>query len=109
MTLTPARRVALLIFLFVVALGFRCYDLSASGFSDDEVYGLRGVQGYQRLEFIGNAEHPMLLKLLELSSMEVGNTWNGIAGSMPRYVMNPETLLRLPNAIFGALMTAQFH
>ncbi len=102
---SSARRAALLVVLVIVGLGFRCYGLSASGFSDDELYGLRGVQGFSRLQFTSNAEHPMVLKWLELLSFKVGDAWNSLAGRRGGYVLSPETELRLPNALFGALTT----
>jgi hypothetical protein len=99
------RRVGLLVVLVAIGLGFRCYGLSASGFSDDEIYGLRGVQGFSRLQFIGNAEHPMVLKWLELVSLKAGDAWNGLVGRKTPYALTPETELRLPNAVVGALTT----
>jgi hypothetical protein len=102
MTASTTRLAAFLALVFAVGLAVRCHRLDASGFSDDEVYGLRGAEGYARLDFVGNAEHPMMLKLLESVSLEIGETWNGAVRGRPGYTLTAETLLRLPNAVAGA-------
>ena len=83
--------------LVVVGLEFRVSSLSAIGFAEDEVNKVEAVQAYGRGDVTANAEHPMLMKALMFASLKVGRALEG--GSR----ISDEVLLRLPNAIFGAL------
>lgn len=89
-----ALEVVVLVLLTIVGLGFRVSQLGAIGFAEDEVNKVDAVQAYERGEITANAEHPMLMKALMFGSLRIGKTLGG--GST-------EALLRLPNAIFGAL------
>jgi len=84
--------------LIIVGLGFRATHLGAIGFAEDEVNKVEAVRAYERGDITANAEHPMLMKALMFASLKVGHALQA-AG---RAISN-ETLLRLPNAIFGAL------
>ena len=84
--------------LVVVGLGFRVSQLGASGFAEDEVNKVEAVQAYERGDITANGEHPMLMKALMFASLRVGRAVEGM-GKM----ISDEALLRLPNAIFGAL------
>src|SRR5262249_46364766 len=50
-----------------------------------------------------NSEHPMLMKTLCLSSIELCGFWNERLGRRVGHMISEETALRLPNAIIGAL------
>ena len=90
--------VGVLAVLIIVGLGFRASHLGAIGFAEDEVNKVQAVQAYERGDITANAEHPMLMKALMFASLKVGRALP--AGG--RAISN-EALLRLPNAIFGAL------
>ena len=90
--------VGVLAALVIVGLGFRVSRLGAIGFAEDEVNKVEAVQAYERGDITANAEHPMLMKALMFTSMKVGYALEGM-GRMT----SDEALLRLPNAIFGAL------
>jgi 4-amino-4-deoxy-L-arabinose transferase-like glycosyltransferase len=97
---------ALAIGLFVgLALVVRVFHLDAYGFSEDETNKLRAVASYRQLDLSANAEHPMVMKLAMLASMQSARTWNAIAPALHAPVMADETALRLPNAIAGSLLT----
>jgi 4-amino-4-deoxy-L-arabinose transferase-like glycosyltransferase len=93
---TLTREVVLvLVILVIVGLGFRVSHLGAIGFAEDEVNKVDAVRTYQRGDITANAEHPMLMKALMFASLKVGHALlDGVSN---------EALLRLPNAIFGAL------
>lgn len=84
--------------LIIVGLGFRASHLGAIGFAEDEVNKVEAVQAYERGDITANAEHPMLVKALMFASLKVGRALQ----TGGRAISN-EALLRLPNAIFGAL------
>ena len=77
----------------LVALGFglRLNQLSAIGFAEDEMNKLEAVHQYEQRNFAANAEHPMVMKVLMLFSLQTLTEASG------------ETALRLPNVIVGAL------
>ncbi len=83
------RVVAALVVLMISGFGFRASHLGAIGFAEDED---------QRVDITANAEHPMLMKALMFASLRVGQALQ----TGGRATSN-EALLRLPNAIFGAL------
>ena len=93
-----------LIVLTIVGFGFRAHGLSAEGLSEDELNKLNAVADYRAHGLTGaNGEHPMLMKALQAASIIVAEKWNGAAG--PANQIAPETALRLPGAIVGALST----
>src|SRR5262249_29594570 len=60
--------------------------------ADYRAHGLTGANG----------EHPMLMKALQTASIILAEKWNN---SHPTSQIAPETALRLPTTIFGALST----
>ena len=90
----------------VMALGFglRAARLSTYGFSDDEVNKVRAVEQYRHGQLWANGEHPMLMKLAMLASVEAARAWNGLATVESAVPM--ETAIRLPNALVGAATAA---
>ena len=92
---------AALIVLVVAGFGFRATGLSAEGLSEDELNKLNAVADYRAHGLTGaNGEHPMLMKACQAASIILAEKWNNT------FVSNqiaPETALRLPNAIVGAL------
>jgi len=98
--LTPSRT-SLLVLTLAVSLVVRIQGLSVNGFSQDEVAKLHAIEAYRQGDFSANAEHPMLMKLVMWGSVAGAERWNTYApGSM---AIAPETALRLPNAVAGAL------
>jgi asparagine N-glycosylation enzyme membrane subunit Stt3 len=90
--------VGVLAVLIIVGLGFRVSHLGAIGLAEDEVNKVEAVRAYERGDITANAEHPMLMKALMFVSLKVGAALQASG----RAISN-EALLRLPNAIFGAL------
>jgi len=92
---------AALIVLVVAGFGFRVTGLSADGLSEDELNKLNAVADYRAHGLTGaNGEHPMLMKACEAATIILAEKWNST------FVSNqiaPETALRLPTAIVGAL------
>jgi dolichyl-phosphate-mannose-protein mannosyltransferase len=84
--------------LIIVGLGFRVSRLSAIGFAQDEVNKVEAIEAYADGNITGNAEHPMLMKILMFASVQLGHKLQ--SGGK---IISDETLYRLPNAIFGAL------
>lgn len=88
--------------LVVTGFGFRVTGLSAEGLSEDELNKLNAVADYRANGLTGaNGEHPMLMKTLQATSIILVEKWNNIVG--PENRIAPETALRLPGAIAGAL------
>jgi len=99
---------AALILLVVAGFGFRVTGLSADGLSEDELNKLNAVADYRAHGLTGaNGEHPMLMKALQAASIIIAEKWNNssFVASRPANRIAPETALRLPGAIFGALST----
>ena len=93
---------AALVVLIVAGFGFRVTGLSAEGLSEDELNKLNAVADYRAHGLSGaNGEHPMLMKALQAASIIGAEKWNSVAGNSDQIA--PETALRLPGAIFGAL------
>ena len=90
--------IGVLVALIVIGLAFRVSHLGAIGFAEDEVNKVDAVQAYERGDITANAEHPMLMKALMYASLRVGHAVQ--AGGR---AISYEALLRLPNAVFGAL------
>jgi hypothetical protein len=96
---SPAWAIAgVLAVLVIVGLGFRIPQLGAIGFAEDEVNKVEAVQAYERGDITANAEHPMLMKALMFASLKTGR-----ALATGGRTISDEALLRLPNAICGAL------
>ncbi|HET6974172.1 MAG TPA: glycosyltransferase family 39 protein [Pyrinomonadaceae bacterium] len=94
---------AALIVLVVAGFGFRATGLSAEGLSEDELNKLNAVADYRAHGLTGaNGEHPMLMKACQAVSIILAEKWNNTFASNQ---IAPETALRLPNAIVGALTT----
>jgi predicted membrane-bound dolichyl-phosphate-mannose-protein mannosyltransferase len=88
--------------LVLTGFGFRVAGLSAEGLSEDELNKLNAVADYRANGLTGaNGEHPMLMKAFQATSIIVSEKWNGLVG--PENRIAPETALRLPGAIAGAL------
>jgi len=92
-----------LVVLTVAGFGFRVTGLSAEGLSEDELNKLNAVADYRAHGLTGaNGEHPMLMKALQAASIILAEKWNNSVASHP---IAPETALRLPGTIVGALST----
>ena len=97
-----------LIVLTVAGFGFRVTGLSAEGLSEDEINKLNAVADYRVNGLTGaNGEHPMLMKALQAATIILAEKWNrtSFVASRPANQIAPETALRLPGAIVGALTT----
>ncbi|HEX5886188.1 MAG TPA: glycosyltransferase family 39 protein [Pyrinomonadaceae bacterium] len=92
-----------LVVLMVAGFGFRVTGLSAEGLSEDELNKLNAVAEYRTRGLTGaNGEHPMLMKALQAATIIAAEKWNA---AFPANPIAPETALRLPGAIVGALST----
>ena len=90
-----------LIVLVVAGFGFRVNGLSAEGLSEDELNKLMAVADYRAHGLTGaNGEHPMLMKAFQAATIILAEKWNN---SHPANQISPETALRLPGTIVGAL------
>ena len=88
--------------LVLTGFGFRFAGLSAEGLSEDELNKLNAVADYRANGLTGaNGEHPMLMKAFQATSIILSEKWNSFVG--PENRIAPETALRLPGAIAGAL------
>jgi hypothetical protein len=88
--------------LILAGFGFRVTGLSAEGLSEDELNKLAAVADYRAHGLTGaNGEHPMLMKTLQAASIIAAEKWNALVG--PGQQIAPETALRLPGVIAGAL------
>jgi predicted membrane-bound dolichyl-phosphate-mannose-protein mannosyltransferase len=88
--------------LVLTGFGFRVAGLSAEGLSEDELNKLNAVADYRDNGLSGaNGEHPMLMKAFQATSIILSEKWNSFVG--PESRIAPETALRLPGAIVGAL------
>jgi hypothetical protein len=91
-----------LVVLVLAGFGFRVTGLSAEGLSEDELNKLNAVADYRAHGLTGaNGEHPMLMKALQAASIIAVEKWNSFVG--PAEQIAPETALRLPGVIAGAL------
>ena len=95
--------IATLSLLVVVGFGWRASNLSAEGLGEDELNKLQAVADYRANGLTAaNGEHPFLMKALQTSSLFVAEKWNASSFGAARAIP-PETALRLPGALFGAL------
>ncbi len=93
--------VAALALLVLFGFGFRVSHLSAEGLSEDELNKLQAVSDYRAHGLTAaNSEHPFFMKALQTATVYLADQWNS---SFPARSVAPETALRLPGAIFGAL------
>jgi hypothetical protein len=96
--------VACLAILVVVGFGARVSNLSVDGLSEDELNKLQAVADYREHGLTSaNGEHPLLMKALMTASLVIADKWNSIPALGGRRPVSPETALRLPSTIFGAL------
>ncbi len=98
--------IAALTVFVLVGFGFRVSGLSAEGLSEDELNKLHAVADYRQNGLTAaNGEHPFLMKALQTASSVLADSWNrtSIAANSSSRQIAPETALRLPSAIFGAL------
>ena len=97
-----------LVVLIVAGFGFRVTGLSTEGLSEDELNKLNAVADYRTNGLTGaNGEHPMLMKALQAASIILAEKWNNTSfvAARPANGIAPETALRLPSTIVGALST----
>jgi Dolichyl-phosphate-mannose-protein mannosyltransferase len=97
-----------LIVLIVAGFGFRVTGLSSEGLGEDELNKLNAVADYRTHGLTGaNGEHPMLMKALQAATIVLAEKWNSTSfvTARPGNRIAPETALRLPGAIAGALST----
>jgi len=87
--------------LFACGLGLRLAGVSSVGFAEDEINKLDAVRAYGRGDITPNAEHPMLMKTLDLASTRAASAWNATASAA--FQISDEAALRFPNLLFGAL------
>ena len=91
-----------LAFLILAGFGFRVTGLSSEGLSEDELNKLNAVADYRANGLTGaNGEHPMLMKALQATTIILAEKWNSFVPQENRIA--PETALRLPGVIAGAL------
>ena len=94
-----------LIVLTVAGFGFRATGLSAEGLSEDELNKLNAVADYRANGLTGaNGEHPMLMKAFQATTIILAEKWNSSSFGAANPIA-PETALRLPGALVGALST----
>ena len=97
-----------LIVLAVAGFGFRATGLSAEGLSEDELNKLHAVADFRAHGLTGaNGEHPMLMKACQAATIILAEKWNhsSFVAARPANQITPETALRLPGTIVGALST----
>ena len=100
LALTLERSVVLaLAAMVVLGLGLRLRGLSNIGLAEDEVNKVEAVKAYEHGDLRPNAEHPMLMKSLIYVSVQAARGWHAVTGE----TISEETIVRLPNVIFGAL------
>ena len=107
--LVSVRRTVLIATLGVLVLfgfGLRVSNLSSEGLSEDELNKLQAVADYRENGLTSaNGEHPLLMKALLTGSLVLADKWNSISFLGGHRQIPPETALRLPSTVFGALTT----
>jgi 4-amino-4-deoxy-L-arabinose transferase-like glycosyltransferase len=99
-----AATVAVIATVMALAFGLRAAGLSTYGFSEDEINKVRAIEDYRAGHLSANGEHPMLMKLAMLASVEATRVWNRVAA--PESAFAIETAIRLPNVLVGAATAA---
>jgi len=95
-----------LLALVLIAFSFRVYKLDAVGLSFDESHKIQAARLYRNGDFSGNIEHPMLMKTLIAFTLVSADYWNkAFVSPESPFFISDETITRLPNVVFGALMT----
>ena len=92
--------------LVAAGFGFRITGLSAESLGEDELNKQNAVADYRSNGLTGaNGEHPMLMKALQAASIIIAEKWNNttFVASHPADYVAPESALRLPGAILGAI------
>ncbi len=103
-SLSRSLLVASLVVLVLMGFGFRVASLSSEGLSEDELNKLQAVADYREHGLTSaNSEHPLLMKALQTGSLVFADKWNSVSWLGGRHQISPETALRLPSAMFGAL------
>ncbi|MEP6912191.1 MAG: glycosyltransferase family 39 protein [bacterium] len=98
--------IATLAMLVFVGFGLRLSNLSSEGLSEDELNKLEAVADYREHGLTSaNGEHPLLMKALLTGSLILADKWNSISFLGGHGQILPETALRLPSTVFGALTT----
>ena len=98
--------IAALAVLVLAGLGLRVSNLSAEGLSEDELNKLQAVADYREHGLTSaNGEHPLLMKALLTGSLVLADKWNSVSFLGGHRNIPPETALRLPGTVFGALTT----
>jgi hypothetical protein len=94
-----------LILLVLAGFAFRAGSLSAESLGEDELNKLQAVEDYRRNGITSaNGEHPFLMKALQTCSIFIADRWNNsLATNRPSWRVAPESALRMPGAVFGAL------
>ena len=96
--------IATLALLVFAGFSFRVIGLSAEGLSEDELNKLNAATEYRQHGLTSaNGEHPMLMKALQTGSLFLAEKWNGLVASQGNLQVSPETALRLPGTVCGAL------
>ncbi|MDQ6652624.1 MAG: glycosyltransferase family 39 protein [Acidobacteriota bacterium] len=95
--------IATLAVLVLAGFGLRIANLDTEGLSEDELNKLQAVSDYREHGLTSaNGEHPLLMKALLTGSLVLADKWNNTSlGS--HHAISPETALRLPSVVFGAL------
>lgn len=89
---------------FAVAFGLRLHELPGVGLAEDEVNKVNAVRSYRTGNFTANADHPMFMKTLILGSRLAADAYNaGPAAGLGLPRVPEETVVRLPNVVFGSL------
>ena len=92
--------------LTAAGFGFRITGLSAESLGEDELNKQNAVADYRSNGLTGaNGEHPMLMKALQAASIIIAEKWNNttFVASHPADYVAPESALRFPGAILGAI------
>ena len=99
-----AATAAVIAAVMALAFGLRAAALSTYGFSEDEINKVRAIEAYRTGHLSANGEHPMLMKLAMLASVDASRVWNRIGPRESTIAI--ETAIRLPNAVVGAATAA---
>ncbi|MDQ2922510.1 MAG: glycosyltransferase family 39 protein [Acidobacteriota bacterium] len=96
--------IATLAVLVLFGFGLRVSNLSSEGLSEDELNKLQAVADYREHGLTSaNGEHPLLMKALLTGSLVLADKWNSVSFLSGQKTISPETALRLPSTVFGAL------